>query len=448
MKNTFGWLQVLLEERFGHQFSIREWGRAKLVVTFDNADGGIVFDVLQSCFFQSSSDIPCAEWDGFAEGWDLILGFSLKAPGVAELPKPLVEKRENYHVVHYDILGLTYWMLSRQEEVGRRDLDEHGRFPARSSHAYKFGYLQRPIVDEWLDILGQVIKRQWPCIELRKHHFKMVVSHDVDFPSRYGFRSPSGLFRAVAGDILKYKKVSGVLRAPLVWFNTLNKLSRMDPYNTFDWLMDVSEKNGLKSAFYFMCGRTDETKDGDYELEHPAICNLMRQIHARGHEIGLHPSYGTYKNSEMIVGEAKRLKRVCHDLGIVQEQWGGRMHYLRFEMPTTLYAWEEAGMTYDSTLGYADFPGFRCGTSFEYLAIDPVEKKRLNLRIRPLIVMEGSVVSDQYLGLKCSQEAIDLVMDLKNKVFHLGGQFTFLWHNSHFSKKTERRFYEKILKAN
>ena len=32
------------------------------------------------------------------------------------------------------------------------------------------------------------------------------------------------------------------------------------------------------------------------------------------------------------------------------------MHYLRWENTTTLQAWDEAGMNYDSTLGYADQP--------------------------------------------------------------------------------------------
>jgi len=37
-----------------------------------------------------------------------------------------------------------------------------------------------------------------------------------------------------------------------------------------------------------------------------------------------------------------------------------------------LRAWADAGMDYDSTLSYADRPGFRCGTCSEYPAFDPV----------------------------------------------------------------------------
>src|SRR5690606_37053476 len=136
--------------------------------------------------------------------------------------------------------------------------------------------------------------------------------------------------------------------------------------NTFDWLMSVSEKNNLTSAFYFICGRTDESKDALYEPDHPIIKKIMLEIYKRGHEVGLHPSYNSYNNPEQIKSEAQRLKKVCKELGIKQSQWGGRMHSLRWSHPTTLQAWNDAGMSYDSTLGYADQPGFRCGTCHDY----------------------------------------------------------------------------------
>lgn len=92
----------------------------------------------------------------------------------------------------------------------------------------------------------------------------------------------------------------------------------------------------------------------------PAIREPIQRIHQRGHEIGLHPSYGTYQTPELITKEAERLRTVLQKSGIVQPKLGGRMHYLRWEHPSTLQAWNDAGMTYDSTLGYADRPGFRC----------------------------------------------------------------------------------------
>jgi peptidoglycan/xylan/chitin deacetylase (PgdA/CDA1 family) len=270
------------------------------------------------------------------------------------------------------------------------------------------------------------------------------VSHDVDRPSRYGFRSLKPLIRAMAGDVLKYRNIKGALIAPWVRLNTRQQLHRADPFNTFDWLMDVSEANNLKSAFYFICGRTHPMKDADYEPEHPAIRNLMRRIHERGHEIGLHPSYGTFQKPGLIKQEAERLKRICAEVGIEQAEWGGRMHYLRWQQPNTLRAWADAGMDYDSTLGYADRPGFRCGTCHEYPAFDPAMQETLELRIRPLIVMEGTVLSPKYLALDSAQ-ATEKLIKLKTFCEKVGGQFGLLWHNSELYSDNLRNIYSEVL---
>ncbi len=105
-------------------------------------------------------------------------------------------------------------MLTRLEEVRRTDLDSHQRFPATSSHAYRHGYLERPIVDEWLNVLGQVIQRVWSSIELKQHEFSIKVSHDVDIPSRYAFQNLKGLIRTMGGDVLLRKDFISALKAP------------------------------------------------------------------------------------------------------------------------------------------------------------------------------------------------------------------------------------------
>ena len=439
------WLQTLLQERFGHAFTLQAQADGTLALGLPGAAGGIILDTDSATLTRADSQLPHTLWDAAAEGWHSVLGTSLPAPGAASLPVPLITPTAQGLHVAYDILGLTYWMLSRQEEVGRTDLDEHGRFPATSSHAFKHGYLERPIVDEWLHVLGQVIQRTWPGIALAQRRFSIKVSHDVDAPSRYAFKSWKGIARAMAGDVLKRGDVGSAVFAPWIRLNSQTALHRQDPANTFDWIMDVSERHGLKSAFYFICGRTVPSLDADYEPEHPAIRALMCRIHARGHEIGLHPSYGSYQKPEVIRAEAGRLRRIAREEGIEQPEWGGRMHYLRWEQPATLRAWADAGMNYDSTLGYADRPGFRCGTCFEYPAFDPVAGQALPLGVRPLVAMECTVMAPRYMGLGAGDAALAKFVQLKNACQAVGGCFTLLWHNSQLDSAAERALYEAVL---
>lgn len=443
--NAFDWLSLIFKERFGHEFRLSQ-DKDGLIVSLDSdSNKSIIFPKLEAAFHQSTSNLLYSTWDAEKEGWNSLLNSPLPAPGLGNIPSPLIIENPTGFVINYNILGLTYWMLNRIEEIGRTDLDEHQRFPATSSHAYKYGYLERPIVDEWLHILGQVIQRLWPQLELKSHEFCIKVSHDVDAPSRYGFSTPKAMLKGIVGDIVKRRNLKSALTAPLVRFNSQSKLHPLDSFNTFNWIMDQSEKNNLTSAFYFICGRTDINKDANYEPEHPAIRNLMRQIHNRGHEIGLHPSYNSFQSPSIIKNEAGRLRRIMKEEGIHQDILGGRMHYLRWEHPTTLQAWNDAGMSYDSTLGYADRPGFRCGTCFEYPAFNPITQQQLNIRIKPLIVMECTVLDDRYLGLGYSKEALEKILLLKYRCQTIRGSFTLLWHNSHFLTKQDKEIYKELL---
>ncbi|MGN6111639.1 MAG: polysaccharide deacetylase family protein [Luteimonas sp.] len=442
----YDWLQAIISERFGDNLLLsRSDGVIRIRLAGSERSIALVSDL--ATFSRRDSSLPCSVWDATSEGWRAPLGSRIPAPGSERLPQPLIEERENEFYLKYDVLGLAWWMLSRQEEVGRVDLDAFGRFPAESSHAFKHDYLDRPVVDEWLDVLGQVMSRAWPSWRRPVAAFEMLVSHDVDHPSRYAFANVPKLFRTVGGDLLKRRDLRSAAKSIGIRVLTRDRLLPNDPMNTFDWLMTLSEKVGIKSAFYFICGRTSRAMDALYEPEHPAIRTLMREIHVRGHEIGLHPSYNTYRNPTAIAREARRLKEVCADEGIHQSVWGGRMHFLRWETPTTPAGWELGGMDYDSSLGYADRPGFRAGTCHEYPAVDPTTGQAFKLRIRPLIAMECTVMAPRYMGLGTGAEAKAKFLQLKEACRAVGGDFTLLWHNSRLDTPDKRALYASLLGA-
>lgn len=442
---TNAWLQSILFERFGKRFILEVTTQGAFSMRMVDSERTIAFAANFETFSGKGSSLPCAKWDAAAEGWHSVLNSPLPAPGSASLPSPLITSSARGMHVAYDILGLTYWMLTRKEELGSTELDEHGRFPATASHAFRHDYLDRPVVDEWLNILRQVIECTWPGIILKQHNFSMQLSHDVDQPSLYAFKPWVAVARMMAGHLIKRKDFRSFITAPYVKLFTQKELIYADPFNTFDWLMDVSERNNIKSTFYFICGRTNAYYDADYELGHPVIRSLMRRIHRRDHKIGLHPSYNTYQDIQALKKEADHLRSICNEEGIYQAEWGARMHYLRWQQSITPYALDYAGLSYDASLGYADHIGFRCGTCFEYPTFDPVSQKELTVRSRPLIMMEGSLIAEQYMGQGSGLIALQSALALKDKCRSVGGQFSLLWHNSYLETVENRSLLMNIL---
>ncbi len=146
----------------------------------------------------------------------------------------------------------------------------------------------------------------------------------------------------------------------------------------------------------------------------------------------------------MIAGEFARLRDVADSCGVAQAEWGGRQHYLRWEAPTTWRLWDEAGLAYDSTLGFADRAGFRCGTCREFPAFDLLQRTTLRLRERPLIAMDMSLTSASYMGLR-HEEALGVVSRLVAQCRRHRGEFVLLWHNDKLVRERDTDLYRSIL---
>ena len=92
-------------------------------------------------------------------------------------------------------------------------------------------------------------------------------------------------------------------------------------------------------------------------------------------------------------------------------------------------------MKIDSTCGYADRVGFRCGTGQEYSVFNILTREKLKLKERPLLLMDTTLFCYQKLDQ-------DIIRDLVNKLSLHTNMFTVLWHNTQIQHMND---YEKLL---
>lgn len=347
-----------------------------------------------------------------------------------------LEVKENQIYCGIDIFASSFFMLTRWEEYVNKTRDQHNRFPATASLAYKSGILDRPIVNEYVEMFWNMLKNLGYQKERKQHKYEMMLTHDVDSPFKYN-NWKSGI-REIGRDLLKKHNIK------LATKSLLSKIkshldSHYDPNNKFDFLMNQSEKLGLKSYFFFMGGGLTKFEE-NYDLRHKKIQTLVKEIKSRGHFIGFHPSYDAYNNKEIWKKEKFNL-----ETSINQEVFYGREHYLRFEAPFTWQIWEDNNMLWDSTLNYADHEGFRCGTCWQYPVFNFLTKQELNLIEKPLIVMEGNFFTYQ------KELEIDTIkykiVTLINKCKKYNGTFVLLWHNSRFDNNDFKKIYLETIQG-
>ena len=329
---------------------------------------------------------------------------------------------EENTVLGLDVFASGFFMLSRWEEAVLDDSDTHQRFPHQQAFAYQKNFLHRPVVNEYAELLRKVLLLSGYQGEFNNQEFKLIPTHDVDH-IRY-WKTAQQMKRQVGGDVLKRNN-------PFLAFKTYKEYQKVskgiikDPYDTFDFLMIKSEEAGLQSHFYFIAGGKTE-HEGNYDIRSKEVKKLIQEIKSRGHIIGIHPSYDTYLDVEMLKSEMRIIEEIAG-----QQIEEGRQHYLRFAVPETWQNWEDAGLKVDSSMNFAGYEGYRCGIGSEFPVFNVKTRKELKLIERPLILMDANPLIHQFDNInKTYPELITYFIEQarKHKM-----PFTVLFHNSVFA---------------
>ena len=121
---------------------------------------------------------------------------------------------------------------------------------------------------------------------------------------------------------------------------------------------------------------------------------------------------------------------------------GVRQHFLRFVPNETWRHQNAAGFAHDSTLGFADMPGFRAGTCRDFPVFDLRERTPLPLVERPLVVMDATLFAHLRLGV---EEATRRAAQIVDACRDYGGSPVILYHNSMLSGRRSRIHYADVV---
>lgn len=340
----------------------------------------------------------------------------------------IIEK-ENCVQYGFDIFASAFFMLTRWEEIVVEDRDQHGRFPGKKSIAGRWGFIEFPVVNHYALLLELWCEKHFNLRLENKRKLRIFLTHDVDVPLLW--RSTKILAQQSYINLFERYNLNQVSRDVRSF---MKRRKRKDPWDTFGRLMNIAENLGTKAHFYFI-------PDGElnhetcYKLQDPFIQKLIANIKDREHIIGIHPSYFTFNDEKLLRMQMEKLK--CE--GNIKDIKYGRQHFLRFQVPDTWQIWDNVGLKYDSTVYYADLPGYRCGSCYSFPVFNVRTGKRLNLIELPLIFMEQSFVGYTASG---TAEMEDYLKQCIAQIKAFQGDFVSLWHNSSFYTPEFRPFEE------
>lgn len=317
-----------------------------------------------------------------------------------------------------DVITAAFLVLSGLAERRATRRDHHGRIPHEETLVGRLGVTHRPVVDEWFDLLSDGVALLVGSPVSRRNlwdgaPFALCLTHDVDRIHRGwvdGVRRAHGL--VLAGGwreaVSLYGRVAGRLAAGA------------DFYWNLDDILDVDRRYGGTATFYLMAS-AEHPLDADYRPRGRRWQDAVRRIADAGCEIGLHGSYASHCDAEMLGRERDVLERLTGE-----PVTGVRQHFLRFDSMRTWKAHAQAGFATDSTFGFVEEIGFRAGTAFPYQVYDVEADRPLPLLELPLVVMDRAL--ERHLGLS-PDRAWEAVEPVLNAVERRGGCLVVLWHN-------------------
>jgi len=330
--------------------------------------------------------------------------------------------------VPFDIFAATFYLLSRYEEYLPHVKDHFERFPAEESLAYKFHFLEKPLIDIWAYKFRLLLKEKFTDYQFLNRKFEYISTVDVDIAYSYKHK---GAIRTIGGyfnDLSKLKVLD-------LWYRTLVLLGfRQDPFDTYNELLDFQKQYNIKTLFFFLVGDYT-TYDKNISSRNIKFKSLIKSI-ADYADVGLHPSYFTMKNEMLLKKEKLRLENILN-----RPVKKSRQHYLRLDLPETYQNLINLEVLEDYTMGYASHYGFRASTCTPFYFYDLDYEIQTPLKIYPFAVMDGTL--RDYLDLSYKR-AYEVIIKLAREVKKVDGTFITLFHNDTISNEGKWRRWKKL----
>ena len=335
------------------------------------------------------------------------------------------EQTTSVHTAHpqditaQDLLARIFRRLSQYDDYTHPQCDTHQRYithpPSLELHAD-------------LSLLRTALLQHFPWLQPKPQTFTWEITIDIDQPWKYRHKPPHVMVGGLVRDLL-----SGHFKATAARLRT--HLGAPDPFDTLSEVTNICPPE--KTTAFILAGRSHPL-DSRFSLYMPGYQDYVRRWQAAGIRIGIHPSYLSSDQPDLITTEKVLLEKVTGPVT------ASRQHYLRYRLPSTFRTLLAAGIQQDYTLCGHEALGSRTGIALPYNWYDLQAEAATPLRLIPAVVMDRTL--QQYLKLKPTA-AFGQTCALIDTLRSYGGHFVLILHNETFSDSGEWAGWLQWIKA-
>jgi hypothetical protein len=326
----------------------------------------------------------------------------------------------------FDLLSASFYLLSRYEEYSSELSDEHNRFKATGSVAYKNNFLKIPLIDLWVEEFKKKILSVYPSLTFKTHHFTKINTIDIDFAYKYKGRSKLEIAKKYIGSLLRFKPNKNLFKS-----------SENDPYDTYDYLLRMAGASNIETKFFFLLASNGK-HDKNINPASQAAVELYNRL-SESHKCGIHPSYKASFDYNLLKSEVEIFEKITANSPKIS-----RYHFLKLKLPESFGNLEKLDIEADYTLCYADQIGFRASTCRPFEAYDLINNTKFGLLLYSPCLMD--VTLKNYLSYNpetaklCIREMLAITQKYQ-------GKFISIWHNSSFDIEEGWLGWDKVYES-
>ena len=337
----------------------------------------------------------------------------------------------------FDIFAASFYLLSRYEEYLPHQKDMYGRYAHENSLAFKEGFLNQPLINNWLKNFKKLLNSKFSgsLLPATDSRFTFLPTYDIDIAWSYKhkgwWRSAGGLMQSlIKGNWQEFKKRINVLQG-----------KKKDPFDSYGWLNQLHEQHKLRPYYFFLMAEKRGKYDKNNSPRQKALQTLISD-HLIRYPIGIHPSWRSGDEHSLLKKEIDSLQTITNNRIL-----SSRQHYIRFVLPETFRRLTENGIEFDFSMGYGSTNGFRASVSSPFYWYDLEKEKQTELILFPFCYMEANSFYEQKYT---AQQALDEMRYYYDIVKSVNGTFIMIWHNQFLG--TDKLYdgwkevYEKFIK--
>lgn len=335
--------------------------------------------------------------------------------------------------VPFDILAASFWLITRYEEYLPFKQDKYNRFDVKNSLAFQYDFIDVPLVNLWIEEFKKLLLSKYPDLNFKKHQYSYVSTVDIDNAYKFKFK---GIMREAGGYLksIVTRNFKEVKERTAVVFN-----GKIDPFDSYDFLLEVQKKNNLNVLFFFLLGDYG-VNDKNHPANNKDFQILIKHL-ADYAKIGIHPSYKSNDNLNQLKVEVNRLANITH-----RDIKNSRQHFAILKFPETFQALLQTGITADYSMGYGNYNGFRASFCIPYNWYDLDAEQETPLIIHPFCIIETTL---RFTNKATNETAIQFAKPIIDEVKKYGGELVTIIHNDTMGSVNEwkgwKEVYEQIV---